>query len=134
MPSVLIISTDRLLSWTLQELFSQRRVEAMIASSLEEALRKKAALACRLVCADFDLIEVEGVEELKALQALCPEASFVLFTSHPKPKLEPMLQGVSVSGVIEKPFETEAFLSLVERLLDTPSSPKRAETEENTER
>ncbi len=114
---ILIVDDDKLIRWSLRELFSQggHTVEAF--ASAEETLAKVRSEAFDLIIADLEINEENGIEMLKKIRNLQPGTRMIILTAHNPKKVDSLLGNFSVDGVIEKPFRGDQIKALASKIL-----------------
>lgn len=70
-----------------------------------------------IVCLDFGLPGVDGLELLKELRKVCPEVAVIMITASHDLKLEQDAVQAGVAGFIRKPFSPDKILSELKQIV-----------------
>ena len=122
MLKALIIDDDKLIRWSLKEIFLQDGHQVDEARNEGEALALARSTDYDLVLADFELEESDAVEMLHALRRILPQAAVIILSALPSGQIEPRISGIEALRIVEKPFEPEhirSILALVRDGIDT---------------
>lgn len=122
MLKALIIDDDKLIRWSLKEIFTQDGHQVDEACNQEEALNYARGTDYDVVFADFELEDSDSAEMLKSLNIIRPEAVVVILSALPSGQIEPRLQGIEVLRIVEKPFEPEQIRSILRMVRDNDTS------------
>jgi DNA-binding response OmpR family regulator len=122
MLKALIIDDDKLIRWSLKEIFTQDGHQVDEACDQEEALNHARRTDYDLVFADFELQDSDAAEMLKSLNTIRPQAVVVILSALPSSLIEPRLQGLEVLRIVEKPFEPEQIRSILRMVRDNDTS------------
>lgn len=124
MLKTLIIDDDKLIRWSLKEIFTQEGHQVDTASSEEDALNHARSTDYDVVFADFELEDSDAAGMLKSLQRIRPEAVVIILSALPIGQIEPRLQGIEVLRIVEKPFEPEQIRAILRMVRDRDTSLK----------
>jgi len=113
MLKALIIDDDKLIRWSLKEIFTQDGHQVDEACNEEEALNHARATKYDVVFADFELEDSDAAELLKSLRIIRPEAAVIILSALPSGQIESRLQGFEVFQIVGKPFEPEQIRSIL---------------------
>ena len=122
MLKALIIDDDKLIRWSLKEIFVQEGHQVDAACNEAEALSLAGSTEYDVVFADFELEDSDARAMLTSLQHIRPGAAIVILSALPSSQIEPRLQGIEVLRIVEKPFEPEqirSILKMVRNEIDT---------------
>jgi DNA-binding response OmpR family regulator len=122
MLKALIIDDDKLIRWSLKEIFIQDGHQVDAARNQEEALSHARNTDYDVVFADFELEDSDAAEMLKSLQRICPGTAVVILSALPSGQIEPRLQGIEILRIVEKPFEPEQIRSILRMVQDNDTS------------
>ena len=122
MLKALIIDDDKLIRWSLKEIFTQDGHQVDEACDQEEALNHARRTDYDVVFADFELEDSDAAEMLKSLNIIRPQAVVVILSALPSSQIEPRLQGLEVLRIVEKPFEPEQIRSILRLVRDNDTS------------
>ncbi len=117
MARMLVVDDDRLIRWSLQQLFSQAGHSVEVSESADEALALVQGQAFDLIIADIEISEESGIEMLKKMRDLQPSAKMLILTAHNPKKVESLLGDFSVDGIVEKPFRGDQIKGVASRIL-----------------
>ena len=119
---ILVIDADKLIRWSIRELFAEEDCVVHEAESAEAALYLLEKSPYSVIFADFDLIH-EGDEKLiEGMGGISQESKIVVLTSQPKEKTTENIRNLSPFAVVEKPFQTEELKSIAQSALDSDRS------------
>jgi DNA-binding NtrC family response regulator len=116
---ILIVDDDKLIRWSLKEIFIQEGYDADAEASTAEALGRVKNEPFDLIVADLEINEQDGIEMLKRIRALQPAAQMIILSAHPKKKIESLLGGFPVNSIVEKPFQSDQIRVIARNALDT---------------
>jgi len=122
MLKALIIDDDKLIRWSLKEIFTQDGHQVDEACDQEEALNHARRTDYDVVFADFELGDSDAAEMLKSLNIIRPQAVVIILSALPSGQIEPRLQGLEVLRIVEKPFEPEQIRSILKMVQDNDTS------------
>lgn len=115
----MIISANKLIRWSLTEIFLQEHHKVDSAASIKDALDKAGCEACHIILADLDTHVKSGIEMLKKICSKQPEAKIIVLSALTRSELEPLLDNLTVFSIIEKAFKSEQVRSSVREALGT---------------
>ncbi len=113
MLKALIIDDDKLIRWSLKEIFTQDGHQVDEACNEEEALNHARATDYDVVFADFELEDSDAADLLKNLRIIRPQAAVIILSALPSGQIESRLPGIEVFRIVEKPFEPEQIRSIL---------------------
>ncbi len=122
MLKALVIDDDKLIRWSLTELFSQQGHRVDAASTAAEALAYVQKTNYQVIFADFELEESNTQELLISIQRQQPEAAIVILSALPRARIEPKLQELELLRILDKPFEPELIRSIMQMVRDRHTS------------
>lgn len=128
-PMVLVVDDDRDLCDNLWDVLRERDVRVCLAHDVPEAVETLRSCGRRfqVVLIDMRLPGGDGRAVFRQVRSADPLVRTVLITGA-RPETDPMIEETMAEGadaVCYKPFDLPALLSLLERLIGTPSSPSR---------
>jgi two-component system response regulator HydG len=115
---MLIVDDDKLIRWSLKEIFAQEGFKVDTAESSAEALSLVETNAYHLILADFEIDDENGGEMLRKIQAISPGIKVIILSALPRQQIEPHLSGVTYHSILEKPFRSDEIKSTVGEALD----------------
>lgn len=118
MPKTLIIDDDKLIRWSLQEIFSQEGHQVDTVSTADEALKLAGQCSYRLIFADLEIENEDGLDMLRQLQKLQPEARLIILSALSRSQITPQLPDLSIVDILEKPFNSEQIRGIAREALE----------------
>ena len=118
MPKILIVDDDKLIRWSLKEIFVQEGHDVDAEASTAEALGRVKNKAYDLIVADVEINEQDGIEMLKKIKALQPATQMIILSAHTKKKIESMLGSFPINSIVEKPFQSDQIRVIARKALD----------------
>ena len=122
MLKALIIDDDKLIRWSLAEIFTQQGDDVDAASTPAEALAFVQKTNYQIIFADFELEETNTLDLLFSIQRKQPEAAIVILSALPRTQIEPKLQELEILHILDKPFEPELIRSILQMIRDKHTS------------
>ncbi|MBN2119927.1 MAG: response regulator [Candidatus Omnitrophica bacterium] len=121
---ILIIEDEKIITKSLQKLLQEKGYEVTIAYGGADALTKIQNDDFHMIVCDIRMPEMDGIETIKSIRdfrqkqgkAPIPEVFITGFVDEDKYKSAVNLK---VAGYLHKPFDTNEFLEIIERNLDT---------------
>ncbi len=117
MTKILIVDDDKLIRWSLKEIFSQEGYVVDAVATAKDALKQVKNITYELIFSDLEINDENGVEMLKKARAFQPEAKFIIISALTKQQIEPKLGSLCIFSIIEKPFRSEQIKTLVKDAL-----------------
>ncbi len=114
---ILIVDDDKLIRWSLKEIFSQEGYVVDAVATAKDALKQVKNITYELIFSDLEINDENGVEMLKKARAFQPEAKFIIISALTKQQIEPKLGSLSIFSIIEKPFKSEQIRTIVKEAL-----------------
>ena len=108
---MLIVDDDKLIRWSLKEIFAQEGFKVDTAESSAEALSLVKTNSYHLILADFEIDDENGGEMLRKIQAIRPGIKVIILSALPRQQIEPHLSGVTYHSILEKPFRSDEIKS-----------------------
>ena len=105
MQRMLIVEDERDICECLAEFFSAKGFAVSSAFSGEQALDRVATTTPEVVILDLLLPGLSGLEVLRRVKQLCPEAKVVIVTGLPYPELQGKARAYGACGYVTKPFD-----------------------------
>jgi DNA-binding NtrC family response regulator len=115
---ILVVDDDKLIRWSLKEILSQEGCEVDAVATATEALIQVENTNYNLCFADIDIEEENGIEMLKKLKVIRPEAKIIILSAHTRNKIEPQLGSLCILSIIEKPFQSEQIRNIIKDVLE----------------
>jgi DNA-binding NtrC family response regulator len=114
---ILIVDDDKLIRWSLKEIFSQEGYTVDTVATAKDALKQAKNITYELIFADLEIGDESGIEMLRKARTSQPEAKIIIISALTKPQIEPKLGSLSIFSIIEKPFKSEQIRSVVKEAL-----------------
>ena len=114
---ILIVDDDKLIRWSLKEIFSQEGYVVDAVATAKDALKQVKNITYELIFSDLEINDENGVEMIKTARAYQPEAKFIIISAPTKQQIEPKLGSLSIFSIIEKPFKSEQIRTIVKEAL-----------------
>jgi two-component system response regulator (stage 0 sporulation protein F) len=115
---ILVVDDDKLIRWSLKEILSQEGCEVDAVATATEALIQVENRDYNLCFADIDIKDENGIEMLKKIKIVRPEAKIIILSAHTRNKIESQLGSLCVLSIIEKPFQSEQIRNIVKNDLE----------------
>ena len=122
---ILIVDDDKLIRWSLKEMFTQEGYEVDAVASTKDALSQATNKPYNLIFADVELSKEMGFDMLREINKLQPLAKIVILSAYTKHQIEPFLGTLNIFSIVEKPFQSEKIKALAKEALDTLKSTKK---------
>lgn len=117
MSKILVIDDDKLIRWSLNEIFSQEGYKVNAVASSEEALKQAEKIHFNLIFADLEINEENGIEMLKKIGEFQPNTQVIILSALSKTEIEPSLGNLNIYSIIDKPFQREQIISIAKKAL-----------------
>jgi len=114
----LVIDDDKLIRWSLQEIFSQEGFHVDAVGTVSDALSYAEKTSYHLIFADMEIDGADSVDMLRKLQNLQPIAEIIILSAQNRQHIEQKTAELSVSTIIEKPFNSDQIRSIAKAALD----------------
>lgn len=109
---VLIIDADKLIRWSIKEIFIQDGFEVDTFASVEEALRDEVRNPYDLIIADFEVDKETGIHTINRISRTHPSTPLILLSSDTKGQIDLLLPSLNIFSVVEKPFRIEQIRAI----------------------
>jgi DNA-binding NtrC family response regulator len=120
MLKTLIIDDDKLIRWSLKEIFIQEGHQVDSVATADEALKKAEQDSYCLICADLEIQDEDGIELLKKLQKMQPEARLIILSALSQNQIEARLSNLSIFSIMDKPFNSDQIRKIARNILESP--------------
>ena len=115
---ILVVDDDKLIRWSLKEIFSQEGYTVDTVATAKDALKQAKNITYELIFSDLEINDENGIEMLRKARAFQPEAKIIILSALTKQQIEPKLDSLSIFSIIEKPFKSEQIKTIVKEALD----------------
>ena len=119
MAKLLIVDDDKLIRWSLREIFIQDGHDVDTEASTSGALGRAKNEIYDLIVADVEINEQDGIEMLKKIKALQPVTPMIILSARTKKEIESLLGSFPISSIVEKPFKSDQIRLIARKALDT---------------
>lgn len=119
MAKILIVDDDKLIRWSLKEIFAQEGHDVDAEASPAEAISQVKNKPYDLIVADLEINEQNGIEMLKKIKALQPGTQMIILSAHTRKKVESLLGSFPINSIVEKPFQSDQIRAIAKKALDT---------------
>ena len=112
--SILIVDDDAGMCETLSDIMDDIDYRTVVALDGYEALEKVGEAAFDVILMDIKMPGMNGVETLKEIKKLRPEATVVMMTAYAVEDLVEEALHEGACGVLYKPLDVNSMISLIE--------------------
>lgn len=117
MAKMLVIDDDKLIRWSLKEIFSQEGYKVDTASTAKDALKQVTNNPYDLIFADLEINEDNAFEMLNKIKEIQPQTKIIILSALSKDQIGPQLGNLNIFSIIEKPFKSEQIKSIAKEAL-----------------
>ena len=117
MNKILVADDDKLIRWSLKEIFSQEGYEVDTVASCLEAIQQAENSLYNLIFTDFEIDDEDGFQMIKKIKNCQPDAKIIIISALSRQKIESQLEGLDIHAIIEKPFQSEQILSIAKEAI-----------------
>jgi DNA-binding NtrC family response regulator len=114
---ILVVDDDKLIRWSLKEIFTQEGYVVDAVATAKDALKQTKNITYELIFADLEINDESGIEMLKNAKVFQPDARIIILSALTKQQIEPKLGNLSIFSIIEKPFRSEQIKTIVKEAL-----------------
>ncbi|MFC2166034.1 response regulator [Acidobacteriota bacterium] len=114
----LVIDDDKLIRWSLQEIFSQEGHHVDTVATVSDALAQAEKSPYHLIFADMEIDDADSIDMLRKLLNLQPKAEIVILSAQTRQHIEDQIAELSISKIIEKPFNSDQIRGIAKAALD----------------
>lgn len=118
MSKILIVDDEKLIRWSLKEMFSQGGHEVDTVGSSMDAIDLARKFPYHLIFADFEIDNDSCYELLQKIKALQPNTSIIILSATNITRIEECLRGLDIQFIIEKPFNSDQIMAIAQRVLN----------------
>ncbi len=115
---ILVVDDDKLIRWSLKEILSHEGYEVDAVATAKDAFKQVENTDYNLIFCDIDIDEENGIEILKKLLVVQPEAKTIILSAHSRNQIESQLGNLNILSIIEKPFQSEQIRSIVKDVVE----------------
>ncbi|MBN1223291.1 MAG: response regulator [Candidatus Aminicenantes bacterium] len=117
MIKILVIDDDKLIRWSLKEIFTQEGHSVDTAATADAALSLSKISTYQLILADLDIDNVSGIEMLKRIQQSLPETQIIILSAQSRQHVESQIDDLSIASILEKPFTAQEIRDATKKVL-----------------
>jgi DNA-binding NtrC family response regulator len=114
---LLVVDDDETVRASLRDALTKDGVRVSTAASAREALERIATDPADLVLTDVRMPGMQGLDLLRVLRALAPDADVVLMTAYDAPGVALSAAQEGARAYLAKPLDLPELRSLIDRLL-----------------
>jgi len=117
---LLVVDDEPLICWALQERLSEAGYQVITAADAAAALShfdRAAAEPVDLVLLDLKLPDIDGLNLFGQIKRLKPSCQAIMMTAFASPEKTDEAQRLGIYRVLNKPFDLEEMVTLVEEAL-----------------
>ncbi len=120
MPRILVADDDRLIRWSLTQVFSGEGYEVVAVDSAAQAMEEITRGRVDVLITDYAFPEFSGLEVLRRAKKFSPKTQVIMITGYCSPHLERLARDIGVFDYFDKPFDVTAVAQSVARALAAP--------------
>jgi len=117
MPTILVVDDERLICDLLQAVLSRHGHEVLTASSGRECLELFKKHRPRFTLLDLRMPEMNGIEVLKRIRAIDPQAAVMILTAWGSDALEKQARQLGIVDFLSKGLSLEVLVAAMERAI-----------------
>jgi DNA-binding NtrC family response regulator len=114
---ILVVDDDKLIRWSLKELFAQEGYEVKAVATTKEALEQAEDMPYDLIFTDLEINDENSIEMLRKMTSFQPEAKIIILSALTRQQMESQLENLRIFSIIEKPFRSDQIKSIVKEAL-----------------
>lgn len=118
MARLLIIEDDKLIRWSLKEIFSEEGYAVDTTSTVNAALKYAQENQYQAIIVDLEVDEYSPAEMIETLSRYQPKAALIVLSAMNRQEAENIIKDINIFAVMDKPFQTEAVKSIVKNALE----------------
>lgn len=115
MKNVLVIDDDEKICWAFEQFLTDEGHQPIIANNAEEGLRKLQLETPDIILLDVRLPGMNGLEALKQIKALQPEAIVIVMTAYDNVETTIQAMQLHAFDFIPKPIDLDQVKAIIER-------------------
>ena len=116
-PRILILDDEKLIRWSLNQIFLQEGYEVDAAATVEEAARLAQSARYALILADLEVCGDQAKACFSEFARVQAGAKIIILTAVPGDLAEQRLGGFKAERILEKPFDSEEIRAAVKAAL-----------------
>ena len=117
MKNVLVIDDDEKICWAFEQFLTDEGHQPIIANNAEEGLRKIQSETTDIILLDVRLPGMNGLEALKQIKALQPEAIVIVMTAYDNVETTIQAMQLHAFDFLPKPIDLDQVKAIIERAI-----------------
>jgi len=117
MRKILVADDDKLIRWSLKEIFSQQGYDVDTVASSLEAIQQAENALYNLIFTDFEIDDENCVHTIRKIKSFQPDTKVIILSALSRQKIESQLEGLDIFAIIEKPFQSDRILSITKEAI-----------------
>ncbi len=118
MTSILIIEDDKLIRWSLKEIFLKEGYTVDSAADSNSALESIRKNNYQIIFIDLEVDDFSPAEMIAHLRRHQPESALIVLSAMNKQEVEQIIRGENIFAVMDKPFQTDAVKRVVKKAIE----------------
>lgn len=114
---ILVVDDDRLICWSLRELFSNEGYEVHAVETGEDAVREAERSSFDLIITDLKLPGINGWDVLSRIKVIEPQVKVIMISAFGNEDITQKASDVGASFFLGKPIEIDNLKSIVNTML-----------------
>jgi FixJ family two-component response regulator len=124
-PLIAIVDDDASVRQALKRLIQSIGFIVATFPNTNEFLQSAAFQEAKCLILDIQMPGLDGIGLLSVMQALRSPIATIVITAHPDAQARACARGANVLGLLEKPFDDQALIDLIEKVCPAPTNPAR---------
>ncbi len=117
MNKILVADDDKLIRWSLKEIFSREGYAVdTVASSLEVIQQTENSLY-NLIFTDFEIDDENCTQTIRKVKSFQPNVKVIILSALSRQEIESQLEELDIFAIIEKPFQSDQILSITKEAI-----------------
>ena len=117
MNKILVADDDKLIRWSLKEIFSREGYEVDTVASSLEAIQQAENALYSLVFTDFEIDDENCLHTIRKVKFFLPDAKVIILSALSRQRIKSQLEGLDIFAIIEKPFQSDQILSITKEAI-----------------
>jgi DNA-binding NtrC family response regulator len=117
MARIIIIDDEPSVLTALEQALKSTGHQVILAEDAKKGVREHQSRPADLIITDLYMPDQDGIQTIIQLRRLSPEVPIIAMSGNPKAHILDVAQKLGVHAVLEKPFEFEHLLRVVEKAL-----------------
>ena len=116
---ILVVDDDKLIRWSLKEIFTQEGYKVDTVATAEDALNQAGRIPYNLIVTDMEICKENCIEMLNKIKGFQPETKIIILSALTRNQIEPKLGSLRIFSIIEKPFHSEQMKAIAKEALNS---------------